>query len=421
MNEGEVNKLLTVLFESQILIWSVNSELEATQIFEFQNDRGKRLTNLEALKSFLMHGIYLYSVQNADSDLDILQDNFAAIYRTVEEIEHFYNFRDEDQLLSDHCIAFEEPARLEDGSEGWQKPKQLVRHLLESAEAKSDWIKTFSHRLRDSFTFALQILEARDQYKSVELGQLTAIGRTAPFWPLLLKCWKHDQRPGHPEFNAAVGEMEKFAFRAVIAGKRADTGESDLRRKAREFSGDFQSLTAELKRMRDSWNIPALFDMGLDSEDFYGEDRAATYLLWRYENYLRRRPGQQTPALPWDTIVAPANFAVKYQKDHIEPKSQANPNLRRLVKWSPDGQSRPFGDVFLHRLGNLVLDTYSMGGAKGDCDFMARIPHYSRSAFLSQHEIVDRFATMKDGMSVWDEDAIRKRHAALVDFAKNQL
>ena len=83
------------------------SDLEATQIFELQNDRGKRLTDLEALKSFLMHGIYLHAGSNAESDLNILQTNFAAIYRAAEKMEAFYDSRHEDELLSDHCIAFE--------------------------------------------------------------------------------------------------------------------------------------------------------------------------------------------------------------------------------------------------------------------------------------------------------------------------
>ena len=43
----------------------------------------------------------------------------------------FYEFRHEDELLSDHRIAFERWITLEDESEGWQKPKQLVRRLLD--------------------------------------------------------------------------------------------------------------------------------------------------------------------------------------------------------------------------------------------------------------------------------------------------
>ena len=66
---NEVDGLLTVLHNSRLLVYSVDTPAEATQIFEFQNDRGKRLTELERLKSFLMHQIYLHSGPNADGDL----------------------------------------------------------------------------------------------------------------------------------------------------------------------------------------------------------------------------------------------------------------------------------------------------------------------------------------------------------------
>ena len=37
----------------------VNDKVQATQIFTFQNGRGKELTEFEKLKAFLMHHIYL--------------------------------------------------------------------------------------------------------------------------------------------------------------------------------------------------------------------------------------------------------------------------------------------------------------------------------------------------------------------------
>ena len=52
-----LHDMLLTLWNAQILVYAVNTNAEATQIFELQNDRGKRLTDLEALKSFLMHGL----------------------------------------------------------------------------------------------------------------------------------------------------------------------------------------------------------------------------------------------------------------------------------------------------------------------------------------------------------------------------
>jgi hypothetical protein len=424
MEKPEVDRLVRLLRGSLILIYAVNSNAEATQIFELQNDRGKRLTDLEALKSFLMHGLYLNSGTASEIDLMHVQSNFAKIYRAMEKLEGKYDAPDEDQILSYHCIAFEEWVTLEDGTNGWEKPKQLVRHLLNQCtdpSGKSEWITAFSNRLSDSFEGVLQVLDSRDSYQCIPMGDLAALGRTATFWPVLLKCWK--RKPGGAEskvFSEAVNEMARFTFRAIIARTRADAGNNQMRRLARDFSGNYAALKMNLSELQNQWEIPTAFAFGLDSEDFYGFGRAATFLLWRYENYLRSRPGQQAPSLRWDTIVAPTSAAVMYGKDHIEPKDPNNPTLHRLVKWNDHDESvRPFSEVFLHRLGNLVLDTTSTGAVKGNGGFETRIPHYQNSTFLSQKQIVSDFATKQsDGDLCWDESAIKRRHEHLVEFAK---
>lgn len=88
---NELKQLLATLCGSQILVYAVNSNSEATQIFELQNDRGKRLTDLEALKSYLMHGLYLHGKVNTEPDLKVVQQNFAAIYRAAEKAATKYD------------------------------------------------------------------------------------------------------------------------------------------------------------------------------------------------------------------------------------------------------------------------------------------------------------------------------------------
>ncbi|MDE2389650.1 MAG: DUF1524 domain-containing protein, partial [Betaproteobacteria bacterium] len=111
--------------------------------------------------------------------------------------------------------------------------------------------------------------------------------------------------------------------------------------------------------------------------------------------------------------------------DHIEAKDSANPALARLVKWNEnDKEARPFANVYLHRLGNLVLDTISTGASKGKGNFASRIEHYTaNTTFLSQGEIVTRFASKdaETGECIWDEAAIKNRQKALIDFCVNNL
>ncbi|MGH7389688.1 MAG: DUF262 domain-containing protein [Candidatus Rokuibacteriota bacterium] len=423
--ESTIGRLLSTLLKSQILVYAVNTDVEATQIFELQNDRGKRLTDLEPVKSYLMHGLYLQGHADVQGDLRFVQQDFEAIYRAAEQIEAQPEVPSDDQILQYHCIAFETWVRLEERVEGWRQPKELIKKVVSSEDRRGgltppEWIKRCSGRIKDSFTATLQILRARDTVEA--LGDLTALGRIAPFWPVLLKCWRADRTPGRSRFAEAVRAMERFAFRSVIAGKRSDAGVSDLRVLARDFVGNFDELVKRLGELRNGWGIETDYVQGLNSPNFYDYDHAATYLLWRYENHLRSRQGQQWPRLSWTTLIAPATDAQRFAKDHIEPKDEGNERLKRLAKWNPDDaeeRERPFGEIFLHRLGNLVLDSVSAGAAKGAGGFKDRIAHYtSRSELLSQGEVVTLFATVNDGSYEWDETAIRSRHKALVDFAR---
>ena len=61
--EDELILYFKVLTDAQITTHVVEDKPQAVQIFEFQNDRGKGLTNLERLKSFFMHQIYLESTK----------------------------------------------------------------------------------------------------------------------------------------------------------------------------------------------------------------------------------------------------------------------------------------------------------------------------------------------------------------------
>jgi Protein of unknown function (DUF1524) len=166
-----------------------------------------------------------------------------------------------------------------------------------------------------------------------------------------------------------------------------------------------------LEQLRSNLNSPYLYNWGY----------IVTYLLWRYENHLREKTGYGSPRLQWDTLVHPERPQVRYEKDHIEPQNPSNPLLVQRTKWLPtDEEERPFSEVCLHRLGNLVLDFLGTGAAKSDKGFVERIPYYERSTLLSQHELisVSGFASKgSNGALCWDLAAIRKRHKVLVEFA----
>lgn len=425
--QEEVRQLLRVLVTSKVLTYAVETASEATQIFEFQNDRGKRLTDLEALKSFLMHRLYLSGGDPGKTERHIkdVQSTFAELYRCAEQIEQMQGAPDEDAILGFHCAAFEPYEKVRDDREGWRHPKELIRQLLDknmptNRSADPEWIISFCSRLRDTFDLVRAILKARDVHRA--LGGLFVLRRVASFWPLLLKCWERDKSLDKREFVRVAEALERFAFRAAVAGTRADTGVEYLRRDlANKFDGNFDDIVAKLKDMSKTWwNLKERFKAGLDYPDFYSANPQNRYLLWRYENKLRSRRGQQQQKISWSEMIDKRHSALQITLDHIIPQNPKHPDeqaiLERRVRWNETDDIERFEKVFLHRLGNLVLSTRSKNASKGHRPFSDFDKVDGAGNLHSQMEL-RTYATSKDDELVWDEDAIRRRHKKLRKFA----
>jgi len=59
LGEGEVAHLLKAMFRASCTTHTVKDETEAIQMFTFQNNRGKRLTNLELIKAEFLYTLHL--------------------------------------------------------------------------------------------------------------------------------------------------------------------------------------------------------------------------------------------------------------------------------------------------------------------------------------------------------------------------
>src|SRR6185503_13121309 len=155
----------------------------------------------------------------------------------------------------------------------WRHPKILaksrVRRLVTAGDraAVVNWIDHFALRLKETYDAVRKLLTVRD--RSPELAELFVVDRMAPFWPLLIKACRFDS-PNGEHLARTARLMETFAFRAYgIAGKRSDTGVSQLNTAARDFNGDFAELCTMLTEMCHWWDIDRLFRQNLSSESFY--------------------------------------------------------------------------------------------------------------------------------------------------------
>ncbi len=407
---AEWGMLLRVLKNAKVMVYGVASAEEATQIFELQNDRGKSLTSLEALKSYLMHCVYLHSTKQADDRLASIQEQFAKIFRTVESLADLNRTPDEDQILANHCAAF-----LQWTEKEYNNPKQLVKSIIKNKDGSDviSWIEEFVSSLVLSFKTIEELFDKRDTL--LELSELLVLGRMGSFWPLVLKAWRYDKSNGKRNFLKTCRLLEVFAFRGyAIASLRSDTGLSTFHTVARDFSGGFDDLFREISNLCVDYNLEQRFAAGLNNSYFYdAEGSDALYLLWRYENSLREGIGNQVPLLSWRDFVEPRSYAAKFSVEHVAARE--NPISETQVQWKDGDHVKPFHEIALNRLGNLVIDSISPNASKGKKDFSGKIGSLSNSIYLSQSELIN-FLENRESLD-WNLKSIQARHEHLVEFA----
>ena len=201
--------------------------------------------------------------------------------------------------------------------------------------------------------------------------------------------------------RGAARSMERFAFRATVAGKRADAGRctstppcEPFFRRVRYPSARSQMRCAtggvSLWPLSRRYLRPIYYTLVRLQPIFCGAMKI-TCVLSRASSILH---------YPGGRLLLQTELQSVMQKESVlNPRTTINPNLERLVKWNQDDdveQLRSFRDVFfIHRLGNLVLDAQAAGASKGNNDFSNRIPHYRQSGLLSHAEIVSQFAILE--------------------------
>ncbi|HGF8499294.1 DUF262 domain-containing protein [Acinetobacter pittii] len=404
-------KLIKVLINAKVMVYSVQDSADATLIFELQNDRGKRLTDLEALKSYLMHLIYLHA-KNPNDSLSIVQTHFSNIYRFIERQLENKLIPSEDSILSYHAVSY-----LSWQADEWRHPKDLIKKIIQRIEPDSiqNWVLEFVSNLEETYKVFTKLFDSLDIY--TEFTHLLMVKKMAVFWPIVIKTFVLDQTANKKQFCLVMRLMEVFAVRGyALSGIRSDAGLSTLYASARDFKGNYKELQDLLFSMSSWWGMENRFTNSIESPTFYNQNRIdATYILWRYENYLRSQTGRKVEHLSWKHYLKPKDNASKLSLEHIAARN--NPISNTVVEWD-EGEQKHFYEVATHRIGNLVIDSISANSSKGDYDFSDKLDALStHSTFLSQGEL-KKYALKKDDIYYWTIDSIKNRQKDLVAFIK---
>ncbi|HIQ50429.1 MAG TPA: DUF262 domain-containing protein [Nautiliaceae bacterium] len=358
LSKEELKSLLKKLENAVVLVHTVSNSKDASQIFELINDRGKKLTDLEALKSFLM---YKTSLSGNYQLLEKIEDCFSNIYRISERIE---GKLDENKILSYYVIGFLKWTKEEE----YSKAKDFIKELINKNELT---ISEFCKELEETFYNSKKIVFNEDNIKAID--NLKMINRIAMFYPLFLKIYK----------NSDINTLEevanltyKFAFVSLVAGLRSDTGRSYFYTLARDFDGDNpEELINKIKAIFDEnwWNIKERFKANLYNI-YHGN--LAKYILFLYENILREKNNQK-----------PLDINDYFENEHRYKLSIEHILAKDIAK---NKFSSKFQNEYLDLIGNLVIDYQGANASKGNKPVDVKKESFKQNnEFLSQQEIED--------------------------------
>ncbi|MCA0349546.1 MAG: DUF262 domain-containing HNH endonuclease family protein [Bacteroidetes bacterium] len=387
-----LEKLYYTSTEADVLLYVVDEINSATQIFELLNDRGKQLTDLEAIKSFLMYNIGLVS-KNPNQLVKNIQSNFGEIYRLIEQ-----NDLNEKDILRYHTIAFEGS---EEDAKKFIKTKILGLIKTGLTENVITTISDYAIKLKESFEVFVQIQQIKST--NPELSKLFMIGRVAPFYPVLMRIKKEEDNL----FNTLLQNINSFTFRASLIGLRSNA-ESQINNALRDNAQilDIVNLT-QIITVNNWWNINERAKETLLSKYIYHSlgNNILKFLLFSYENSLRQKKG--FPQLGFNEYFA-ENEREKLSIEHITAQKTKG------LEFDED-----FENNYLHNIGNLVIDCKASNSSKGRKNTEDKMDAYQTAPLMSQNELDGINCNWQDLASV--KEYINSRELTLKEFIKRQF
>jgi hypothetical protein len=391
---------------AKLLTYSVLDEADAALIFETTNDRGKPLTNLEKIKSFLMYKTYLASEKEIPTDL--LRNiflRFSEIYRTLEKIE---TKLDEDSVLQYHFISYEVWDKKRDYQNYLPNIKDKINKMILQSQGDEalEYIDQYSKQLKETFDTLFQILSNNDS----RVRDLFLLQRVGIFYPLLIKAYNFDSSENKESFSRISQLLEIFSFRVLsLKIKRTNDIDSSIHKLANNFEGDYPKLIEEIKKKIADLSPDNLVKSRLSSSTLYKEfaKNDLNYIFWKYENYLRTSGGAKYGRMSEEEF---SNQDKKYKLsiEHIASQCpRVTTESMNFDKIDPD-----FEENYLHSLGNLTLDPQSANSSKSNKSVPEKESKYFRKAPLMTQNELEEFMENHE----WTKGSISKRKEKILKF-----
>lgn len=367
----------------------VNSESEGIQMFIFQNNRGKKPSNLEIIKAQFMYNLHLFGGADAENMIQEVKERFENIYLNISKIEDFV---DEDDVLSRTMQVYFNSLWRDNAMDEVDKALKQTNRLV--------FIMNFTHALANTFTNLEQLLE--DSKKDVNIESALLCGRYYIVLPFFIKAYSNGMTLY--DISRMAKALGDLVLRDSIVGTRADM-RSRLKDVFEKLSKSPDDVIGRINWMKTYenwwwgyWNNDELRNAasGNWNSNWHW---VAKVILWRYENYLISLSGKGYSPILFNSIDNP-------HLEHIAPQTENGEKEAAGY----DVYDQDFRDNYIYHLGNFLLLSAPHNESIGNKPFELKRSTYEH--LYQQREIV----ALTEADHKWDKPKIATRTDKIVDF-----
>ncbi|MDB5142260.1 MAG: hypothetical protein JWQ66_973 [Mucilaginibacter sp.] len=385
-DEDYLIKMLETIQKASCSTHPVTDESEAIQMFIFQNNRGKKPSNLEIIKAQFMFNIHLYGGDERDELIEEIKNRFEKIYKSISSVE--YQIDEDDVLVYTLRVYF---------NSLWESNAiDKINKLLSESDSIL-FIKSFTHSLAISFEY-LTLFFGKDERQYIEIHSLINLGSIGIALPFIIKAYKYGLSA--KEICKLCTALESMVLRHRLIGTRADltTRINWVYTEFNEENKSIQPIIERLEFMKTTtdwwwayWNNTEL------EKSIQGgmQHSTAKFLLWKYENYLGSQ-GKAGYSLRFDQITKP-------ELEHIAPQTEKP--AAGYGKYDEE-----FVQQYLDCLGNYLLISKSHNCSIGNRPFDEKRASYDY--LIQQREVQQLTSEAK----TWSKRLINNRKAMIIEF-----